>query len=240
MRISENNRAANGTGAGMKRRTLVKGAVWSVPVVAAVVATPLAAASVCIEPVGILDWGSNFARTGTDGGTGTVTTDSGQTVTYAVSITYGPNVTPVATSPQILPDSLVLNSLIVTPRGDTAIDANFQQTISIVFDTPVENLTFRVRDIDAVTTGATTIIREAVRVPGAIATPGSEMVLDSGFYRPRTPVAIPDSDLRYSVQYGFADPRNAVTIEWQSPATAGAVGRNPGFFIDNMSFTLPC
>ncbi|MBS1672885.1 MAG: hypothetical protein JSS74_02845 [Actinobacteria bacterium] len=38
--------------AGIKRRTVLKGAAWSVPVVAAAVATPFAAASVTLEGVG--------------------------------------------------------------------------------------------------------------------------------------------------------------------------------------------
>ncbi|WP_068481616.1 hypothetical protein [Pseudoclavibacter helvolus] len=136
----------NETTTGTSRRALVQAAAWSVPVIAAAAATPMAAASQCTA--GTLDWAALAAGTAVT----TVTVPgTSPTTTATFTIAYSAGSTPSAASGRVA----------AGPQGGVTANyyriefappvANNAATVRIAFNRPVRGLSFSILDIDATT-----------------------------------------------------------------------------------------
>lgn len=133
---------------GLTRRSLVTGAVWSVPIIAAATATPLASASQCTA--GTLDWAALAA-----GANVTTVTVPGTapTTTATFSITYSSGSTPSAASGRVAagPQGGVTGNYYRIEFSNPI--PNNSATVRIAFNRPVTGLSFSLLDIDATTNG---------------------------------------------------------------------------------------
>lgn len=226
----------------VSRRTLVKGAAWTVPVIAATVAVPYASASAC-DGTGVINWGASFVRSGNNGGSGSVLTADGRTVTYNVSIGYGARIAGGSGGrPRGVGSAIEFGHFVNGPAGNTDIWAADTQTISITFSEPIADLSFRIRDIDG--QSSTYLVREYVQVTAATAvnaTPNSGVVLDRGYYRARNTGDVDPNNLANSVSYTTAGPTSSLTIRFATPLNIPTAFRpEPGIFLDAINFRLPC
>ena len=150
------------------RRTLVRSAAWSVPVVSLAAAAPAFAASPCDPKTYLLDWGTtSYTRTDARNASATVTLAGSAPVTVTFkSVSFGAN-TPDATRNLSVPpntgtsttlDPVVNNlggrtgerGLMLTHSASTAGRDN-RQEITITFSRAVQGLTFFITDIDRIT-----------------------------------------------------------------------------------------
>jgi hypothetical protein len=126
------------------RRTVTRGAAWSIPVVSLAVAAPSMAASGCKITTGSLSW-DVFANGSKQTGVPLTTTLAGVTVTITVSgdTTAANNgtVTNVVTGGL----SKVLRFYDLNNKANTA------QTVTLTFSKPVQNLQFSLLDVDSQT-----------------------------------------------------------------------------------------
>jgi len=136
------------------RRSVVRGAAWSVPVVAVAATAPAFAASPCANRTALLpvSWSSTYSttrQTGSIAGTPVVNVTAGYT-----STTLGPgslnaqNLTP-STVGSLTRDSISLVNNSPT-TGTLSPEGNFQ-TVTFAFTRDVYGLTFSIDDIDRVT-----------------------------------------------------------------------------------------
>lgn len=131
----ENNEMAPATVNGYSRRTIVQGAAWSVPVIAAAIATPLAAASAGIPTLAFVNGPYTASACGTLGdvvlqatsdGTTPVTPGTLVTVTLPAGLTWSdgssaPRVLPANGSGQVILTGLTASAL----GGAPTISASF-------------------------------------------------------------------------------------------------------------------
>ncbi|RYB94650.1 hypothetical protein EUA93_10035 [Nocardioides oleivorans] len=150
----------NERGAGTSRRTLMRGAAWTVPVVAVAAQAPAFAASPCDPQTYRIDWGvsaytppgsltatpnvGTAVATGSAGGNGINVTF---TSTVLVSTRYDSNLT-------VLPTTGIGNlgageqGLAIRSNGSLGAYPLSNQTITVAFGRAVSNLSFTVVDID--------------------------------------------------------------------------------------------
>lgn len=126
----------------VSRRTLVKGAAWSIPVIAAASAIPHAAASVtCGDKV--INW--NQVPTGTAVTPGTLLSAAGSSVTATVTAT---GTTTLSDNLHVLagPDGGLPGEFlnIGVPGG-----GQFEESVTVTFSQPVTNVSFTLGDIDS-------------------------------------------------------------------------------------------
>lgn len=125
----------------ISRRTIVRGAVWSVPVIAVAATAPLATASGCV--IKVIDW--NTFSSGTTVTPSTVLSAAGSDVTARLT-SSGTTSAPF--------------NLVVTSGPDGGISGNYvnialpgpgsrSQTVTVTFSRPVTDVSFTVGDIDA-------------------------------------------------------------------------------------------
>lgn len=132
------------------RRTVVRGAAWSVPVVAVAATAPVFAASPCANRTALLpvSWSQSYSttrQTGSIGGTPVVNVTAGYTSTLlGGGALNAQNLTP--TSVRATRDSI---SLVNNSPTTTSLNAegNFQ-TVTFSFTQDVYGLTFSIDDID--------------------------------------------------------------------------------------------
>ena len=136
------------------RRSVVRGAAWSVPVVAVAATAPAFAASPCANRTALLpvSWSSSYSttrQTGSIAGTPVVNVTAGYTAT-----TLGPgslnaqNLTPSTVG------SLTRDSISLVNNSPTSLTLNAEgnyQTVTFAFTREVYGLTFAIDDIDRVT-----------------------------------------------------------------------------------------
>jgi len=159
---------------GMERRTVVKGAAWSLPVIAAAVAAPAAVASDgsaggCVPVRMHLDWAGDYRRTSATAGSAAV---GGAESTIALTVTQagiGANtrtgnqtrtqnlnlavssfaVGGTASAGLAIHQSPISNSRKAASTSSAARIAENSQTIRFDFSEPVDQLSFLITDIDA-------------------------------------------------------------------------------------------
>jgi len=143
MNDTSNQRAAT-------RRTVVRGAAWTLPVVAAATTAPAYAASACANRTALLPvtWSATSTTTSQTG-----TTTTGATVTVSAAYTQagaapgslGTNNLSAQTAASARDSFAIVNNSPATLLGDPA--TNFQ-TVTFTFLQPVYGLTFSIDDID--------------------------------------------------------------------------------------------
>ncbi len=154
------------------RRTLVRGAAWSVPVVSLAAMAPAFAASPCASIVGYaLDWG-NTARTTYSPPTGTAPTRVGTAtalapagsgagpviVTFTSTYVTNNNTDRRATDNLTVPATTnigglgaSMQALLISHASTSNTRDGFRQEVAVHFDRPVSNLTFTITDTDSKT-----------------------------------------------------------------------------------------
>lgn len=172
------------------RRTLVRGAAWSVPVVAAATAAPAYAASPCDSLAGTVDWGNTgrYVRSGATSATYTIPdpdgSGPGQPLTLTVSVVEtGSNVqlgSQLGVNDNLRTDtgvggssntvaSLTLHQSPVRDgnKVNTWTTSSNRSITRFTFSRPVTNLVFTLRDIDS----AARDFLDAIAIVGASFTP---------------------------------------------------------------------
>jgi hypothetical protein len=212
---------------GTTRRTLVRGAAWSVPVVAAATTAPAFAASPCGSSyTWKLDWGTtSYAKNGANLGTATVNNVTGTypiTVSFTSSVTgtFLNNIVRHSTNLNIEAGMKDIGALGINEQGlelwhqSSANSDSAYQTVQVHFDRSVSGLAFTITDIDF----SLGNFSDRVAVSGnRIGTPASTYVIGSGTYgdpwRPRdsspSPINMPDT----------GDNRGNVAVKFQAPVT---------------------
>ncbi|MGO2750420.1 MAG: hypothetical protein ACTIA6_10260 [Pseudoclavibacter sp.] len=226
------------------RRTIVAGAAWSIPVIAATMAAPAHAASQC-DPNVTLDWASNFTRTSNVSGTGSVTTPAGEVITFTLSSALGPRLSiPAGSSLGTNAAGLLISDRQTVAAADLSYDTRYRQRVTITFDTPIQNLRFSIADVDGINSGGS-FYREYVAVTGvtATATPGAQVVLSTAAdtYRPLTDNPIDETDPAGTVQYVVAGNVTSLNIDITTPGTvASGTGVSHGVRLSDFGFEVPC
>lgn len=235
---------AASSGPTTRRRTILKGAAWSVPVVATGAAVPAASASeACVvEPV-TFDWDQNFARTNKEGGTGTLTTSDGRVITVTVASVGSTAVRTANDNLQVGSGQLFLTSAGLSGHAATDMttyDTDYDMTTTITFSEPVEGLRFTVWDIDKL---AATVERLTVTPATATPTPGANIELD--------PASGVNCYWNKSEGDGSTtNPANAVVYDVSGTTTSFSVTLNrawkqaqinsSGFGLSSLEFTTVC
>lgn len=156
----------------VQRRTVIKGAAWSLPVIAAAAAAPLAAASTtCVQPDIQINWGlatysgatsntQSFTRTVTFTPTGGATPAQNAPLTATIQHSWHGQMRGATAFGQtgtvssqnvggIGQKGYVLDQQ-VGVTGQTVPTANDYQLITFTFSEPLTNLRFSVTDIDRI------------------------------------------------------------------------------------------
>lgn len=232
---------------GLTRRRLVQGAAWSVPVLAAATAAPLAAASVCTPIAGRLSWQSHYTRTNANAGSGTVTVPGGTNVPFTVAAAFAPGVSASASSLTVAGTTgdgpgLSVTTTVVTPAGTNLNPStNHTYTITVSFQDPVENVRFRVWDVDTHAPGEPNTVREWVRVPtaGAVPTLGANLETVTGGWIGATSIRnAPNDDVNNAINYTIAGTVSTFQVIMSRPAQFA--GGNGGVIIGDIFFDQPC
>ena len=218
----------------VSRRTIVKGAAWSVPAIALAAAAPAFAASQCLPAV--IDW--NAFADGTTPGTISVpgTTPA---LTATISVAYSSGSSPSATSGKVVdgPQGGVTGRYYRVEFAPAR--QNNAATVTITFNRPVRDLRFTILDIDA-----TTGYRDQV----VVTTPGfsyqrAAKVIGSGTtadpFRMSAPLAnIAPTSSDGNVQLAWAGPLSTISFTYSQPNEA-ASSQNMVVGIGNVSVD-PC
>jgi hypothetical protein len=125
------------------RRAVTRGAAWSIPVISLAVAAPAMAASGCTMTTGTLSWDVFADGTSQTGQTLATTGGTGVTVTVSLSGDSGATHNGEVTSAVTGGESKVLRLY------DLSNKANTQQTVTLTFSKPVQNVSFSLLDIDS-------------------------------------------------------------------------------------------
>ncbi|NYE35772.1 hypothetical protein F4692_000876 [Nocardioides cavernae] len=249
------------------RRTVVRGAAWSVPVIAAATAAPAFAASPCDPRTGaVIDWDNTATtthqRTSILGATTKYDPDGNGPVpvlTLTTTAVYSGNMKSGTEFGNAVNDSLLLQSNVgnlgaglVMYQSTTSTGAgtfNDRGTYTFQFSRPVKNLTFTVTDIDSngsqyydavsLTPGFTQQFR-ATALTGA----GT----DTDPYRASSATAPVDDFTSQSgnVRVSYANEISSFSITyWNRSAnlgnTSGALNNQQAIFLSNLTFDYdPC
>lgn len=160
------------------RRTLVRGAAWSVPAISVAVATPAFAASPCAKTALLpVTWSTTYTAS-----TQTGTTAGGTNVNVTAGYTQGAGGGSVATTnlaPSAAPgtnDSITLRNN--SPAGQVGNPENSYQTVNFVFTRPVYELTFFLDDIDQSTNyqDRVGLVATPVENPGRVVGSGPQVI----------------------------------------------------------------
>lgn len=220
------------TSESLNRRGLIKGAAWSVPVMAVAAATPFAVASQCL--LATLNW--NNIATGSTVGQQNVGITPALTVTPSIS--YATGTTQSGTSGQT----------VAGPQGGIAgryyrveylnPSATASATVTFTFNRAVRNLSFTLADIDA-----NNFYRDSVRVitPGfTFALTNPTLVVGNGqtgneFRAVATSnVNIPNSDNRGNVTLSWAGAVSSVSFVYRNVGVVGS--GNMAIGVSNLTF----
>lgn len=247
------SRVAGESKPGVSRRTIVKGAAWSVPVVAAAIAVPGAAASVC-DSNGVIQWGTSFTKTGATTGNGTVTTSSGDVVSFTASTTFGTSTRPYtqhfnAGGPPVSgtgPLGLMLATELM-PGQPEAPNSNRDQRFAVIttftFDKPVSDLTFTIWDIDSEQSPSGAFVyREYVLVDGATPALGSRLQLDpQGWAYSRDWTDVAPNNTNYAATFTVPGPTQTLVVRMNRPMTTAERPESYGaIYLGDVSFTTEC
>jgi hypothetical protein len=223
------------------RRTIARGAAWSVPVVALAVAAPAAAATStgCRARFGKLDW-DLFAAGSNQLGKTLVTTLDDVTVRVTVSGDYADGNGTIT--------STRTGGLSKTMRFyDRENKSNTSQTITITFSKQVQNVSFSVLDVDSARSGGFFGSTDDYQDLVVVATPGwsgtkHRNVKGSGTsndpYRARTK----DSPVDGSDDDGNVDlvwPGKVTSVSFKY-AQDGSVDGGPFIGISDIAFQTVC
>ncbi len=185
------------------RRTLLKGAAWSAPVVLASSAAPaLAASADPCQPLPVtVDWESaNYTRLSSTAGVYTIPSSDGSTITLNVTSRFvsmqSGNPDNLALDGGTANDNLKLSNFIIGGTGQRGLvlhqhDRNYQgydgyQEVTFTFSRQLSTINFQVADIDWVPGD----FRDAIDPSSnLVATPERTLALStnpsfSGYYRP--------------------------------------------------------
>lgn len=244
--------ASSGATLGTTRRTLVRGAAWSVPVVAAATTAPAFAASPCGSTyTWKLDWGTtSYTKNTANLGTATVTNAAG---TYPITVTFNSSVTSTwfgsitrhNTNLNIEAGMNDIGDLGATEQGlelwhsSSYNSDSVYQTVVVRFDRAVSGLAFTITDIDFQSGN----FSDRVAISGnRTGIPGSTYVIGSGTYgdpwRPRdsnpAPINIPDTgDSRGNVAVKFLAPVTDFEIRYWNRGGSG----QQAIWIGDLSWT---
>ncbi|WP_129358323.1 MULTISPECIES: hypothetical protein [Micrococcaceae] len=235
----------------ISRRTIVRGAAWSAPVIAAASTVPAYAASICqdvaYQPVlstSTITRSSSTSATGKFNPTITPSSPTGPVKpTVNVSFTASATGGKIISAVQNLAVAGQQNQLGYNGAGDLATDGieliqrgpigyAARQILNITFDRPVSNLKFTLADfdqsnyLDQVAVSGSPIITNASGVSGS-GTPTSPL----GPNRNRGDLRSDNTNSRSLVQY--TQPTTSVTLEFWSKTGAGS----QQIFLSKMSFT---
>lgn len=148
------------TSKGVSRRTMIRGAAWSLPVIAAAIATPLAAASIasamCSPAAGRVLFGSNYVRSSATRGTAVVPlVGEGQTpVTVAFTSTMA-GYTANSDNFTVGTGAWAGLQLQQTRNPTTPVNnASFGQTLTITFSRPVSDVVIPLKNFSWPISGA--------------------------------------------------------------------------------------
>ena len=222
------------------RRTLVRGAAWSVPVVAVAATAPAYAASNCAgQPAHTMNLTS---RTGTDG-----TTVGFKSVTNGVTV--GPY--NLSTSDPAFPLSGWLE-LENVPRATTGTNPSYYQDVTFTFGRPVSLLAFTLSDLDTTSTWSQSywdrvaIIGSASQFTTAPVMPGNTLVTGAGSltdpirqttFTSNTPSS--NNDASRQVRVSFTGTTQSVTLRFWSSRDTNQYGTH-AVWVGNMTYKTNC
>lgn len=240
---------------------MLQGVAWSVPVIAAAVATPLAAATACQggtrRETLTLAWNSGqYSRSSVTSGTGVVLNACGEVVTtVSVASSFASGVVPN-------PDAGAGNANDVGGPNLSARDAGLRisqrrngggygpanyvftenqvQTLTLTFSAPVQNLRFALKDLDGEAGGHAE--QALVESPnGVTIVPGAHVALDAGgsgspFYYTTTVANVPVADEAYWLSCTVPGTVSQVTVKYFTCTPGG------GGVLGNLTFEadVPC
>lgn len=254
-----NNRSVAERNRSVSRRAVVKGAAWSVPVIAAAVSVPAHAAASPGTPctnTGTINWGTNFTKTGPSTGAGTLTTSTGEVISFVASTVFGASLEPYSqhfnAGGQSAGGDYPLGLMLATHLKDGAVEApnaardqRFSVVTTFTFDKPISNLQFTIWDIDSARTpdGSQLIYREYVKVDGApTPTLGSRLQFDSdGWVVSKDWVDIVPGNPDYAATFQLAGPTQTLVVRMNRPMTTNQRPDSYGaIYLANVTFTRPC
>jgi hypothetical protein len=211
------------------RRAVVRGAAWSVPVVAAATAAPAFAASTC-SPV---TFDFNGYPAGTHVASGTSAVFGGVTV----QLTYTGPSSGTANNANIFATTQTSNEL----RFYDANTPSTNQVISFTFNKPVKNVQLSIIDIDQssnyddrlVVTTAGFSAAKGADVTGAGGASGNTAT--TGPFRSRTGVAVPDGSAAATLNLTWASQLSFVSFTYQQGP--GTTTGTPHIGVKSIAFT---
>lgn len=237
-----------GTNLTTSRRTLVRGAAWSAPVVAVAATAPAYAASPCAATYNWrLDWGTtSYTKANANLGSATVTNVAGTspiTVTFVSSVTSG--ITRNALNLDLEPGISDIGDLGRNEQGlelwhsSSTNSNNSYQTVQITFGRAIDNLAFTITDIDF----SSGNFSDRVALSGTrTGTPASTYVVGSGTtsdpWRPRDsnpgPISIPDEgDSRGNVAVQYSGSVTSIELRYWNRGGSG----QQAIWISDMTWT---
>lgn len=230
----DDNSSAPGARKGVGRRTITRGAAWSVPVIAVAVAAPAAANTSgggCLT--GKLDWDSCSGRTGLDK---TLITAGGTGVTVMVTVggdtSHSGNgaVTGTTTGGQ---------SKVMRFYDENGVK-NTSQTVTITFSSEVQNVSFSLLDVDSAISGRTREYEDEVRIISPASWSGSTHSNVTGSGTSNDPYRAVDTDSpvdgsssKSNVDLTFAGPLTQIVFTY---AQNGTVYGDPYIGISDIYF----
>lgn len=228
------------------RRQLLKGAVWSTPIVAIAAASPMAAAS-CRPGTGATDWSTGYTRASATAASGTTQTTGSQAVTFTVAASYAANIAPATSAGNesiaigagtsgVAPGFLITSTATV-PTSGTNPDPAYIMSVTFTFNRPISNTNFSIFDIDT-NDPQFGNVTEWIQVtnPGVTSVLGANLTTQGGWIGPRVRRNALNSDAAHAATFSIAAPTQAITIRMSRP---GGVG-DGGTVLRNFTFSVPC
>jgi hypothetical protein len=231
----------------ISRRRIVRGAAWTVPVLAASVAAPALAASQCGPSS--LAWGSDYTQTSAAAGSGTVHTQAGRPIAFQVASTpTGGSVTYSSNNLQVSSAGIHIGTATTTPvptAGTLDVNPAYRILTTFTFAEPIENLRFAVMDIDRNNRATANewinvnaVAADGTRVP-APRVPGANIIISDGiWFRAADGTGNADlADTSHWVTYTIPGPLTTVNIFMDRPTREVAEG---GVAISDFEFDVAC
>lgn len=246
------------------RRNVVRGAAWSVPVIAVATAAPAFAASPCDARVGqVFDWdGANTTYSRANdrrSAAASVDPDLGGPIpalNLDITTSYAGNMKPgteagfgtaftVASSVGGLGVSGL--ALVQATTSTSAVGRPDRGTYTFTFSRPVTNLVFTVTDIDSLSGDFRDVLEPS---PGfTVESTGSAITTDFGgpngtqrFYSTTGNAALNDTTAdQGNVRLKYAGPISVISLTYWNAQTSYTVDTSQGIFVSDMTFDYkPC
>ncbi|WP_424463219.1 hypothetical protein [Pseudoclavibacter helvolus] len=240
----------------VKRRTIITGAAWTIPVVAVATTAPFASASPCSQlydgtlrvTTGVAG-GTNYTRTSPTAGAATIPLTGAPATVAPVGFTASSVFTAdyaAATNTDTTPRNLQTGAnglaLFQVRTGASASNAN-GQTVTLTFDRPVQNLRF---DLKGFTWPADNTYRDVANIspaPTSVTTLGSQ-VSGTGSAASPWQAAVVQTNPAVSTANSvngifYAGPIQTITVHYYSSTTL-TTNVPQAIYFSNMTFQAGC